>query len=172
LGWLVTDRNQPEGKVCIYTFVPTKERLNFTSENLNEKQLNRMATIHSISDTWKFGDRNAAIARLKAMINRNNATANNNGNINFVINDNTTYHSISDFSPSNRQKYSKLIQMISEQEQDAHQLDLMRDKYAISNANAKKSLYDKIIKAEKSNEQRCDEISKLEKEIRNNENIK
>lgn len=172
LGWLVTDRNQPEGKVCIYTFVPTKERLNFTGENLNEKQLNRMATIHSISETWKFGDRNVALARLKAMINRNNATANNNGNINFVINDNTTYHSISDFSPSNRQKYSKLIQMISEQEQDAHQLDLMRDKYAISNANAKKSLYDKIIKAEKSNEQLCDEISKLEKEIRNNENIK
>ncbi|BCS86450.1 hypothetical protein prwr041_23430 [Prevotella herbatica] len=172
LGWLVTDRNQPEGKVCIYTFVPTKERLNFTSDNLNEKQLNRMATIHSISETWKFGDRNVALARQKAMINRNNAAAKNNGDINFVINDNTTYHSISEFSTSNRQKYSKLIQMISEQEQDAHQLDLMRDKYAISNANAKKSLYDKIIKAEKSNEQLCDEISKLEKEIRNNENIK
>ena len=62
--------------------------------------------------------------------------------------------------------------MISEQEQDAHQLDLMRDKYAISNANTTKSLYDKIIKAEKSDEQLCDEISKLEKEIRNNENIK
>lgn len=172
LGWLVTDRNQPEGKVCIYTFVPTKERLNFTGDNLNEKQLNKMATIHSISETWKFGDRNAAMARFKAMIVRNNATVKNNNDINFVINDKTTYHSISEFTPSNRQKYSKLIQMISEQEQDAHQLDLMRDKYAISNANTKKSLYDKIIKAEKSDEQLCDEISKLEKEIRNNENIK
>ena len=26
LGWLVTDRRQPEDKVCIYTFVPTASR--------------------------------------------------------------------------------------------------------------------------------------------------
>ena len=172
LGWLVTDRHQPEGKVCIYTFVPTKERLNFTSDNLNEKQLSKMATIHSISETWKFGDRNAAIARLKTMINRNNATVKNNRNINFVINDKVTYHNISEFSAANRQKYATLLQLMSEQEYDAHQLDMMRDNYAISNVNAKKTLYNKIIKAEKSYEQKCDEISKLEKEIRNNENNK
>ena len=40
-----------------------------------------MATIHSISDTWKFGDRNVALARLKAMIDRNNATTKNNKDI-------------------------------------------------------------------------------------------
>jgi hypothetical protein len=172
LGWLVTDRNQPEGKVCIYTFVPTKERLNFTSDNLNEKQLNRMATIHSISDTWKFGDRNVALARLKAMIDRNNATTKNNKDIKFVINDNVTYHSISEFLPVNRQKYATLTQIMSEQERNAHQLNIMRDKYAASNASSKKALYDKIINIEKSYEQQCDDISKLEKEIRNNENIK
>ena len=48
----------------------------------------------------------------------------------------------------------------------------MRDKYAASNASSKKALYDKIINIEKSYEQQCDDISKLEKEIRNNENIK
>lgn len=172
LGWLVTDRNQPEGKVCIYTFVPTKERLNFTGDNLNEKQLNKMATIHSISETWKFGDRNAAMARLKAMIERNNATVKNNNDINFVINDKTTYHSISEFTPSNRQKYAKLTQMLAEQEHNAHQLNMMRDKFAASNASSKKVLYDKIINIEKSYEQQCDDISKLEKEIRNSENMK
>lgn len=172
LGWLVTDRNQPEGKVCIYTFVPTKERLNFTGDNLNEKQLNKMATIHSISETWKFGDRNAAMARLKAMIERNNATVKNNNDINFVINDKTTYHSISEFTPTNRQKYAKLTQMLAEQEHNANQLNMMRDKFAASNASSKKALYDKIINIEKSYEQQCDDISKLEKEIRNSENMK
>ncbi|MDY0154953.1 MAG: hypothetical protein RBR72_10370, partial [Prevotella sp.] len=166
------DRNQPEGKVCIYTFVPTKERLNFTGDNLNEKQLNKMATIHSISETWKFGDRNAAMARLKAMIERNNATVKNNNDINFVINDKTTYHSISEFTPSNRQKYAKLTQMLAEQEHNANQLNMMRDKFAASNASSKKALYDKIINIEKSYEQQCDDISKLEKEIRNSENMK
>ena len=62
--------------------------------------------------------------------------------------------------------------MLAEQEHNANQLNMMRDKFAASNASSKKALYDKIINIEKSYEQQCDDISKLEKEIRNSENMK
>src|SRR3712207_8979977 len=60
LGWLVTDRRQPEGQVCIYTFVPTHVRKTFEGDNLTDSELYNFATINKISDTWKFGDREAA----------------------------------------------------------------------------------------------------------------
>ena len=57
LGWLVTDRHQHADSVCIYTFVPTQVRKNFTADNLSATQLEHFAQIHSIADTWAFGDR-------------------------------------------------------------------------------------------------------------------
>ncbi len=67
LGWLVTDRRQPEGKVCIYTFVPTKGRKTYEADNLTEAQLYNFAIIHRIADTWKLGDRQAALDRLRRL---------------------------------------------------------------------------------------------------------
>ena len=52
IGWLVTDRRQPEGKVCIYTFVPAETRTAYDAEIIGEDKLENLADITSISDTW------------------------------------------------------------------------------------------------------------------------
>ena len=66
LGYFVTDRNQPTGKVCIYIFIPNETRQVYQSETYSEEQLRALANISRIADTW--GDnkqRQQALNRLK-----------------------------------------------------------------------------------------------------------
>ena len=63
LGWLVTDRNQPDGKVCIYTFVPSKTRENLNLEEMTEDEVKPFAEIQSIKAKElekTFGENKAA----------------------------------------------------------------------------------------------------------------
>lgn len=53
LGYFVTDRNQPAGKVCIYVFVPNQTRKIYQSEAYSDQQLRSLAAISKIADTWK-----------------------------------------------------------------------------------------------------------------------
>jgi len=67
LGYFVTDRRQPEGKVCIYIFVPNSTRKIYQSEAYSEEKLRSLARIDRISDTWaNINARNDAIKRLEA----------------------------------------------------------------------------------------------------------
>lgn len=52
LGYFVSDRKQPEDKVCIYIFVPNETRKIYTSENYMESQLQSLGCIENIADTW------------------------------------------------------------------------------------------------------------------------
>ena len=66
LGYFVTDRHQPTGKVCIYTFVPNESRQVYQTEAYSEQQLRALADISSIADTWGEGpQRKQALNRLR-----------------------------------------------------------------------------------------------------------
>lgn len=66
LGYFVTDRRQPEGKVCIYVFIPNDTRRTYDSEAYTNEQLRRLADIWCIADTWTNGnDRAEALNRLE-----------------------------------------------------------------------------------------------------------
>lgn len=52
LGYFVTDRRQPAGKVCIYVFVPNKTRRVYQSEAFSEEKMRSLAGIERIADTW------------------------------------------------------------------------------------------------------------------------
>ena len=52
LGYFVTDRRQPEGKVCIYVFIPNETRKIYTSEAYSDEQLRALARIDHIADSW------------------------------------------------------------------------------------------------------------------------
>ena len=67
LGYFVTDRRQPEGKVCIYVFVPNATRKVYQSEAYGEEKLRSLARIDRIADTWtSVPERNQALRRLEA----------------------------------------------------------------------------------------------------------
>ena len=167
LGWLVTDRRQEEGKVCIYTFVPTTPRQNFENDDLTKKQLNSFARILKIEDTWQFGNREAALKRVEDLKKRNTQGKKVTININFVINDNVTYHSISEFkSSSAREKYKQLVALQDKYNQNIATLQQLRDDYA---KNRTKDLAKDILFYEKEVEQQTARIKDLKKIIREQE---
>lgn len=169
LGWLVTDRRQPEGKVCVYTFVPTSVRQNFEVDGLSNAMLKSYADIKSIKDTWKFGNRQTAMLRLKNIRTKIRKQQNKN-NINFIINDKQIIRSVDDFkSDESRTLYKQLIeikQIITEGEQ---QLQKQRIQYE-SDSSMREKLYPIIIKEEQLiQKQKLEQIA-IEKRIRNIEN--
>ena len=169
LGWLVTDRRQPEGKVCVSTFVPTSVRQNFEVDGLSNAMLKSYADIKSIKDTWKFGNRQTAILRLKNIRTKIRKQQNKN-NINFIINDKQIISSIDDFkSDESRKLYKQLVeikQIITEEEQ---QLQKQRIQYE-SDSSMREKLYPIIIKEEQLiQKQKLEQIA-IEKRIRNIEN--
>lgn len=66
IGYFVTDRRQPEGKVCIYTFIPSDTRQAYNTEAYSDEQLRSLAAISRIADTWTDKEsRKKALARLE-----------------------------------------------------------------------------------------------------------
>ena len=52
LGWFASDRYQPEGKVCVYVFIPASSKQVYNYENMDKSKLIKLAQLHSIKDTW------------------------------------------------------------------------------------------------------------------------
>jgi hypothetical protein len=91
LGWFVSDRFQPEDKVCVYLFIPDASRSRIESDSIEEKR-NR-AMISAIQDTWKQADYTDLI-QLAYEESPGNKTPQKD--FEFVINDNTVYYTLSD----------------------------------------------------------------------------
>ena len=171
IGWLVTDRRQPKGKVCIYTFVPADTRTTYDGDIIGEEKLKALADITSISDTWTDKAKlQAARNRINSLKTRGNETKADK--MAFVINDNTVYTSPDDFkSPASRARFDKLQQMKAAADDMAAKLETQRRNYSSSNASAKKRLAGNITSMEKKLEQLQTYIHEAEKEIRNAENM-
>ena len=52
LGWFASDRYQPQGKVCIYVFIPNSSKQVYNYESMDKDKLIKLARLHSIKDTW------------------------------------------------------------------------------------------------------------------------
>jgi hypothetical protein len=52
LGYFVTDRRQPYGKVCIYVFIPPTTRRSYDPDAYSAQDLRSLASIRCIADTW------------------------------------------------------------------------------------------------------------------------
>ena len=169
LGWLVTDRRQPEDKVCIYTFVPTASRQGFEDTNLTDHEIERYSRILSISDTWKFGNRKAALAKLSDIKKRiASKIVKSQSSNKFVVNDNTVYSSANDFkSPAAKEMYRQWKDKKNTFESLTSKLDEARKNYRES-SNKSADAY-KIRTLETKQESLFYEIKQLEKNIRSTE---
>ena len=170
LGWLVSDRYQPKGKVCIYTFVPTMPRQNFTAENITDKQLEAYAKLTSIQETWKFGNREAALQRLKLLTNERQRTTEKQ-EFYFPINDHTVYQSINDFrSEKTKKLYQQLLELKKQLSANEETLSQLRSQYQLSNMSGKLQMCPNLLKAEKAIQSQRIEIMNFAKQLRNEEN--
>lgn len=169
LGWLVSDRFQPEGKVCIYTFVPTTPRQSFEGDNLTNEGLVKYATLNAIGETWRFGNYKAAIARLERMKAREEKRHNTNA-IDFVIDDHTIYHDIREFKSSeNRQLFLEWKGLKGLLESEEKKLLGLREAYSKGSKSIQQELRQEIIRTEEYVEQQRISLHQKEKQIRNNE---
>ena len=170
LGWLVTDRNQPDGKVCIYTFVPSKTRENLNLEEMTEDEVKPFAEIQSIKATWPNKQaREVAMKRLLGMKKRLR-THTDTSSFTFDVNDQLTYHSPNDFrSTVARDLFMELLQAKERSEADASQLETLRERYHQADEQGRKELQQTILDAEKDLEALRVSIRNMEKAIRNEE---
>ena len=175
IGYFVSDRRQPEGKVCVYIFILPETRRSYDPSKFTEQQIRDFADITRIADTWGNGsERRAALARLKAIGTTDahpateTATATNTA---IVINDRLTYTSAKDFrSPVAANHYRELLkarERLSTLEDD---LQKSRDRYAQADENGRRLLRDIILHNEEQALLLHNNIHTLEKQIRNKEN--
>jgi hypothetical protein len=175
LGYFATDRRQPEGQVCIYTFIPNQTRQTYEADDLDDTTLRSLANIESIADTWS--DKNAkdeAVARLKALRSQKKQdTAKTTADANqleFRIDDVTVYHSLRDFKNiDNRTRYIELTKNLEQLKSLEQKLVQQRRKFMEANSEEHDNLTGEIVK----NEQQALELEQLvrqqEKDIRNSE---
>ena len=162
LGWLVSDRFQKGDSVCIYTFVPTTPRQDFSGDDLDNKKLESLAKIDRIQDTWKFGDRAAAIRRERGLRNRKE-TENTNQGVLFIVNDDIVVSPEHLKTAEGRrlaQQWQELKTIIANTEAT---LDQKRDQY---HQNRSAQLAKEILSLEKDYQQQRQDIYTIEKQIR------
>ncbi len=167
LGWFVTDRNQPVDTVCLYTFIPTETRRIYNEQELGATKLASLARISSIKDTWK--DMNAVNAAKKRLAEARKGQKNEvkNRDFTFVVNDNKTCYTLSQFTnPQAQQKAKIWVETEKEYAAKSKELGALRDKYATMNEAGRKQIASQILLAESTLERLASDKLALEKEIR------
>lgn len=98
IGWFASDRNQPKDKVCVYTFLQPKSRNTFDFDVDEHSAIIKSAKIHSIKETWNGNEDAIRSARQALTLKQNaNPASTNKHDFTFVVNDNYTYYTLSDF---------------------------------------------------------------------------
>jgi len=170
LGWFATDRNQPDGKVCIYTFIPNESRQTFDYENTPKSVVVAAARLSKISSTQKDKDAvREAKQRLALEINRPHSVE-KKVDFTYIINDLITYHSLEDFHSSKAKNlFRTLQQMKYEYSRTLCNLQKMRGEYAEGGNDRKTHLKNPILEAEARLEKMQLDIDKQETAVRNEE---
>ena len=171
IGYFATDRHQPDGMVCIYTFIPNQRRITYSTDEMDEAAIRSRARIDPIADTWGDGtERQKALDRLKGM-----AKATDKQKVQdfkFVINDNTVYTSLSNFRDADNRsnRVSELMAMRQRYEALGPELEKVRKYYATMPFGTEKDgLRKEILSSEKEFYQLENNIRQLEKIIRSSE---
>ena len=110
LGWFASDRYQPQGKVCIYTFIPNESRQTIDYETADLDQLRAAASLQSISAITLTEEQKQAKTQAKQRLsNLKSQTSNLNSkrDFEFILNDTKTCYTIDDFTSSEAKKVCK-----------------------------------------------------------------
>ena len=147
LGYFVTDRRQPSGKVCIYAFIPSDSRRVYQTEAYSDSQIRSLARIDSISATWTD---KKAVAEAKQRLKKAKKNVINGSQ-------NGTSQTVATPLESLRHQADVL----------AKALQLSRNYYAKATESERVALRNEILNGEKDLERMQLEIKQKEKELRN-----
>ena len=163
IGYFVSDRRQPEGKVCIYIFIPSDTRKTYDNSKYTEEQIRNFADIASIADTWGNGtERKAALDRIKSKY----ATHDVPGQ---MVSTGDAASAVEFHSKEANSLYQKLLKEQNALDIVNSNLDLLRQKYHKANANERNSMKNEILKLEEQALQLNASVKQLTKATRNAE---
>jgi len=167
LGWFVSDRRQPEGMACVYTFIP-KETREVYGDDVSPNMLQRLARIASIEDTWNDEVEDAR-QRLAAVRSGQGLTRQKPQFV-FPVDDQRIYYRTADFrSPIARFKIAQWVKLSQTIATDETLLERMREKYAKATTADRKKMVSTLQKLEENLQSQEAELHKLGKDIRNAE---
>lgn len=139
LGWFATDRNQPEGKVAVYTFVPNDVKTIIRSE---DKDYVRQA-----AKLLKYRKSKKQVAI--GSVQKTETTEDAGNMIEFVVNDSVVYNQVKDFkSPDGAKSWFDINKKKEKIESDMQQLENLREQYLNATDDLKKTLSVDILKFE------------------------
>lgn len=107
LGWFASDRYQPDGKVCIYTFVPNESRQTIDYETTDLNELRALASLQSITAlplTDEQKEAKAEASRRLAKVKGQRSKVNRVRDFEFVLNDARTCYTLNDFTSNEARK--------------------------------------------------------------------
>lgn len=170
LGWFVSDRRQPEGKVCVYVFVPNASKQVYDYENGDPDQIAALARLDRISDTCTDEDKvRTARQQLAALVYSKDENT-RKADFTFIVDDSATYHSLRDFRSAEARKQ---FQMLQQKEKDLEsligQLDKKREAYAQAAESNRTNMAPGMLDMEKRVEQLRQDIEELTNTVRNTE---
>lgn len=165
LGYMVSNRRQPEGKTCVYIFQPTETRETYDIENTPEAELDRLARLRSIKDSQMDATLLASAQSRLSEARKSNGTKTAN-DFDFIINANLVYHKLSDFRSSvNQNQFPTYLTMKANVEAREKQLSTLRENYHNGNKNLAANIAQ--MEVEVFNERQ--KLNFTEKQIRNTE---
>ena len=169
LGWLVSDRYQPEGKVCVYLFIHNETR-NIYSTDDDMDNLRHLAVIHDIASTQQE-NKNIVLEAKQRYKNLLTSLQNNNDEkieFTFPVYNGIVYHNMNEFKSSKaKQMATNWKELTLKRTAIITELAKNRKKYPTNT-----SLGGTIIKQENALEQLDDTIKDLEWNIRYEEQSK
>lgn len=173
LGWFASDRYQPDGKVCVYVFIPNEGKKTYDIDAYDDEQLIRLARITSLKESWKGREKQVEEARARLAKARSEAGLVQNkkqADFYFVVNDAYTYTMLEDFKSSTaRKKAEKWVEEKKKLAALEQALEGARDQYAAASASQKKSMSLSILDQEKRIRTLQEDIWQQETDIRNTE---
>ena len=162
VGWFATDRNQPAGKVMIYSFIPTKIKTIIHSED---------------NDYLRSAAQLKTYRKAKLNITANNSTdetqlQESDNQLNFVINDSVVYTNASQFKSEEAKKmWKELHSIMLESKNKEIELEDLRTNYnEVEKLEDRKLRATAILKLEKNCLELKTKISIKKTEVINIEN--
>jgi type II secretory pathway pseudopilin PulG len=167
LGWFATDRNQPEGKVCVYVFVPNNNSRRVNVNEIGYERALAIANLSSIADTQVDGDVVRNARRQMTMLIYAQDTAEKSGDFLFVIDDFNIYKTLGDFKSNvARELFQEWQKEVENHENDIRRLDDYRDEYASASVAEKEKMRDVILELENNIENDARALELKEYEVR------
>ena len=170
LGWFVSDRFQPDDKVCVYLFIPDPDRKRI-DDMASGEELRRRAALVSISDSWKEGVDYTSLIQLGHTEMQQNQTKKDR-DFEFFINDKVAYYSLNDIKNQDAKNlYTEVLSINKQIETLRNRLNEIRNTFANAQPSAREQLRPTILQAENQLYTLMEKAAEQERKARNAELI-